>query len=380
MFDYIVIGAGLAGSVIAERIANVLDKKVLVIEKRNHIGGNCYDFYDGNGILVHKYGPHIFHTNDTNVWRYLSKFTEWHDYEHRVLGFVDEKKVPIPFNLNSLHVLFSNYFADNLKNKLINQFGYGAKISILKLKKSPDKDLKFLADFVYDKIFLNYTKKQWGMKPEDLDPSVTERVPIFVSYDNRYFQDIFQGVPQEGYHLMFERMLNHSNIILKLNTDSKNLLKIKDGNIYIRGTEFKGLLVFTGRIDELFDKEFGPLPYRSLNFEFENIQQKFYQEVGTVNYPNDFNFTRITEFKHITGQKKPDTTIVKEYPKFCDNEQDIPYYPIPKSEYEKLYKKYAKRAQDVRNLILVGRLAEFKYFNMDIVVQRALRIFEEKIK
>lgn len=380
MFDYIIVGAGLAGSVIAERIANVLNKKVLVIEKRNHIGGNCYDYYDENGILVHKYGPHIFHTNSTNVWEYLSQFTEWHDYEHKVLGVVDGEKVPIPFNLNTIDELFSNDFADNLKHKLINEFGLGTKIPILKLKKAHDNDLKILADFIYNKIFLNYTKKQWGMKPEDLDPSVTARVPIFVSYNNCYFQDRFQGIPKEGYHAMFKRMLDNPNIKLKLKTDFKDIIKIKNDNIHVMNTKFKGFLVFTGSIDELFDYKFGKLPYRTLTFKFKNIKQEFYQEVGTVNYPNDFNFTRITEFKHITGQKNPKTTIVKEYSKFHDYMQDIPYYPIPKIEHDKMYEKYVEGAKDINNLIFVGRLAEFKYLNMDTVVKRALKTFEERIK
>lgn len=380
MFDYIIVGAGLAGSVMAERIANNLNKKVLIIEQRNNIGGNCFDFYDKNGILVHKYGPHIFHTNSKKVWRYLSQFTEWHNYEHKVLGYVDGKKVPIPFNLNTLHALLPGALANDLENKLIDEYGLGNKIPILDLKKSTDEDFKFIADFVYEKIFLNYTTKQWGMKPEELDSSVTERVPIYISRDNRYFQDRYQGVPKNGYHKMFERMLENLNINLILKTDHKELIKIKEGKIYFKNTLFKGLLIFTGCVDELFDDKFGKLPYRSLNFEFETYRQEFYQEVGTVNYPNDFNFTRITEFKHITSQDNQKTTISKEYPKVFDDERDIPYYPIPKKEYGRIYEKYRKTANNIKNLMLIGRLAEYKYLNMDAVVERALISFEERIK
>jgi len=380
LFDYIIVGAGLAGSVMAERIANVLNKEVLVIEQRNNIGGNCYDFYDKNGILLHKYGPHIFHTNSKKVWRYLSKFTEWHSYEHEVLGYIDGKKLPIPFNLNTLHALLPEDQANYLENRLIGEYGLNAKIPILDLRNSTDDDLRFLANLVYEKIFLNYTKKQWGMKPEEMDSSVTERVPIYISRDNRYFQDRYQGVPKNGYHKMFERMLENPNINLKLKTDFKELIKIKEDQICFKNSIFKGLLIFTGCVDELFDYKFDKLPYRSLNFEFETINQKYYQEVGTVNYPNDFNFTRITEFKHITSQENPNTTISKEYPKAFDDKCDIPYYPIPKKEYGKIYEKYLETANNIENLVLIGRLAEYKYLNMDAVVERALESFDERIK
>lgn len=380
MFEYIIVGAGFAGSVMAERIANILNKKVLVIEKRDHIGGNCYDYCDKTGILVHKYGPHIFHTDLDHVWEYLSSFTDWHHYEHKVLGFVNKDKIPIPFNLNSLHRSFSSSVAQSIEQKLIETYGYGVKIPILKLMRSEDEDLRLLADYVYNNVFLNYTKKQWGMKPEDLDPSVTERVPLYISHDNRYFQDRYQGVPKDGYNKLFVRMLNNPNINLKMNTDSRELINIKDNEIFFKDMKFKGVLIFTGSIDELFDYKFGKLPYRSLNFEFQTINQNTYQEVGTVNYPNNFNFTRITEFKHLTGQKNPKTSIVKEYPKFFDKKSDIPYYPIPKIEYNKIYKKYAENVDNIDNLILVGRLADYKYFNMDSVIERTLTIFEEKIR
>ncbi|MCC7551730.1 MAG: UDP-galactopyranose mutase [Methanobacterium sp.] len=376
MFNYIIVGAGFAGSVMAERISNILDEKVLLIEKRDHIGGNCYDFYDNDGILIHKYGPHIFHTNLKKVWDYLSNFTEWTHYEHKVLGYVDGKKVPIPFNLNTLRQILPDN-ADLIEDKLIKTYGYNSKIPILELSKTNDKYLKFLSKVVFQKIFLNYTKKQWGRDPNDLDPSVTNRVPIITSKDNRYFQDKYQGLPKKGYISIFHKLLSNSRIHILLNTDFKELIKLKDKKIYVSGKHFKGKFIFTGSIDELFNYKFGNLPYRSLKFKFKKYNQEYYQDVGTINYPNSHDFTRITEYKHLTGQSNPKTVINIEYPqKYCIN-QNIPYYPIPKKEYNLIYKEYEHEAQSIDNLYLLGRLAEYKYYNMDEVIHRALKVFEE---
>jgi len=377
MFDYIVVGAGLAGCVMAERIATLLDKKVLIIEKRSHVGGNCYDYYDENGILVHKYGPHIFHTNLEDVWGYLSQFTDWYHYQHHVLGFIDGKNVPIPFNLNSLHGLLPESKAKDLEGKLIKKFDLNNKVPILELKKSEDEDLKFLAEFVYEKVFLNYTKKQWGLTPEELDPSVTERVPVYLSKDDRYFQDKYQGLPKDGYYKLFQKMLKNPNIKIMLNTDFKELIKVENNEIYFEDKKFEGKLIFTGKIDELFSYEFGELPYRSLKFESETLDEEYFQEVGTVNYPNNYEFTRITEFKHLTGQKNEKTSIIREYPKAYDVGKDIPYYPIPKKECNELYETYLEKSLKINNLILVGRLAEYRYYNMDVVVSEAFKKFEE---
>lgn len=379
-FDYIVVGAGLAGSVTAERIANALDEKVLIIEKRNHIGGNCYDNYDENGILIHKYGPHIFRTNNQEVWNYLSQFTEWNIYKHEVLGFIDGKKVPIPFNLNTLHALLPENMAELLENKLINSFGYDVKIPILELKKNEDEDFKFLADFIYNKVFLNYTVKQWNLKPEELDPSVTGNVPVFISKDNRYFQEAYQGTPKNGYHKLFENMLSNNNIKMLLNTDSDEIIKIEDKKIYFMDNEFQGKLIFTGEVDKFFNYEFGELPYRSLRFEFENFYKDYFQETGTINYPNNYRFTRITEFKHLSGQKHYSTTIVREYPEEYKREYDIPYYPIPKKENIEVYKQYLEKANEYENILFLGRLAEYKYYNMDNIISKSLKVFEESIK
>jgi UDP-galactopyranose mutase len=382
MFNYIVVGSGFAGSVIAERIANVLNQKVLIIEKRNHIGGNCYDYRDENNIIVHKYGPHLFHTDYKEVFDYLSNFTDWHIYHHKVLAFVDGKKIPLPFNLNSIYEVFPQELAKRLEVRLIEKYGYGTKIPILELLKEEDQGLKFLANYVYEKIYKNYTMKQWGLKPEEISPQVTARVPIYVSRDNRYFTDKYQVIPKDGYTKIFERMLNHPNIKIMLNTDFKEVISIDFENkkIYFLGQEFKGKLIFTGMIDELFNFKYGILPYRSLDLRFETIEQEYYQEAPVVNYPNDYDFTRITEFKHIHPAKSDKTTILKEYPKAYQPKVDIPYYPVFTKENQELYNKYKEEADKFENLVLVGRLAEYRYYDMDDVVKRALEVFEERIK
>ncbi|MED3664710.1 UDP-galactopyranose mutase [Geobacillus stearothermophilus] len=382
MFDYVIIGTGFAGSVLAERIATQLNKKVLMIEKRNHIGGNAYDSYDSQGILIHNYGPHIFHTKVKKVWDYLSNFTDWHLYHHKVLGVIDGQKVPIPFNLNSINQVFPKNLAERLEKKLIENFGYNKKVPILKLREVEDTDLKFLADYIYEKVFLGYTTKQWGVTPEELDPSVTGRVPVYISRDDRYFQDPYQGMPKEGYTKLFERMLDHENIKILLNTDYKEVLQFnfETGEASLFGQKFRGQIIYTGPIDYFFDYKFGQLPYRSLNFVFEQFNQEQVQEVGTVNYPNDYNFTRITEFKHLTNQSSDKTTIVKEFSQEYIPGENIPYYPIKNENNLELYRLYKKEARKYENLIFIGRLAEYQYYDMDMVVAKALKLFEERIQ
>ena len=380
MIDYIIVGAGLAGVVIAERIATQLNKKVLIIEKRNHIGGNCHDFKDENNILIHKYGPHLFHTNNKKVVDYLSKFTSWDIYNHEVLGYIDGKKVPIPFNFNTLYELFPNLKAKELEELLLKTYEYNSKIPILELKKSTNKDLSFLADFIYDKIFVNYTAKQWGMKPEDMDGAVTARVPIFIGKDNRYFNDSYQSLPKFGYTKMIENMLNHKNIKLMLNTDFKEICTLKDKDFYLFDKKFYGKVIYTGQIDELFDYKFEELPYRSVDMRFETIEKEFYQEKATINYPNDYDFTRITEFKHIHPINSSKTTILKEYPQEYIKNVNTPYYPIFTTENQERYNQYLEYSKEFKNLILVGRLAEYKYYDMDDIVIRALEVFKENLK
>jgi len=385
MYDFIVVGAGFAGSVIAERIANVLDKKVLIIEKRNHIGGNCFDYFDESGILIHKYGPHIFHTVYKDVWNYLSDFTQWIDYEHKVLALINGKTVPIPFNLNTLHKLFPEPIAKKIEVKLQKNIGEEKKISILKLMKFDDKDLKLLGDFVYDNVFKNYSMKQWGRGLDELDPAVVGRVPVFISRDDRYFQDRFQGIPKHGYTEIFEKMLSHPNIKIKLNTDFRDEIEIdfQKGKIFFQEEEFAGKIIYTGELDELFNYRFGWLPYRSLKFVFKTIEKEFFQEAAVINYPNDHNYTRITEYKHFTKQKSKFTTFSEEYPQNYDKTvpgKDIPFYPIPTKSNHELYEKYRKLTLKFKKILLLGRLAEYKYLNMDLVIKRALKLFDEGIR
>lgn len=380
MIDYIIVGSGLAGVVMAEQITTQLDKKVLIIEKRNHIAGNCYDFKDENNILIHKYGPHLFHTNNKKVIDYLSNFTSWDIYNHEVLAYIDGKKVVIPFNFNTLYEVFPTSKAKLLEKKLLETYNYNSKIPILELKKSADKDLQFLADFVYEKIFVNYTAKQWGMKPEDMDGAVTARVPVFIGRDNRYFNDSYQMLPKNGYTDMINKMLDHPNIKIMLNTDFKEICELKEKDFYLFGSKFDGKVIYTGQIDELFDYKFGELPYRSVDMKFETVEKEFYQEKATVNYPNDYDFTRITEFKHIHPTNSPKTTILKEYPQEYIIGQNTPYYPIFTTENQEKYSKYLEYSQEFKSLVMVGRLAEYKYYDMDDMVARALEIFEKEVK
>ncbi|MGP4082430.1 UDP-galactopyranose mutase [Pseudalkalibacillus sp. R45] len=369
--DWLIVGAGFSGCVLAEQIASKLDQKVLIVEKRDHIGGNAYDCFDNNGILVHQYGPHLFHTNSKKVWDYLSDFTDWHYYQHHVLAAIDGKKVPVPFNLNTLQILFPECYAMKMEEKLIERYGFGKKVPILEMLEDLDQDIQELADYVYKKVFLGYTMKQWGIDPKNLDSSVTARVPIHISRDDRYFQDKYQAVPKNGYTAMFKNLINHPNIKLLLNTDYK---EIKDS---FPSTK----MIYTGPIDAFFDYKFGELPYRSLSFKsIYHSEKEFYQEASQVNYPNDYDFTRITEYKRITGQKIPGTTIMTE--EACPYESQIndPYYPIPKKEHGALYRKYQSEAEGLKDKVLfIGRLAEYRYYNMDQVVARALHVFEKDI-
>ncbi len=368
--DWLIVGAGYSACVLAERIATQLSQRVLIVERRDHIGGNAYDYYNEHGILVHKYGPHIFHTKSKKIWDYLSQFTEWRHYYHHVLGVVDGKKVPIPFNLNSVYALFPSRYAEKLEELLLEQYGFGVKVPILKLRESASGDLRFLADYIYENVFYRYTTKQWELKPEELDRAVTGRVPVYISRDNRYFQDPYQAMPKYGYTEMFRRMLAHPNIKVLLNADYREV---------INDIKFNRM-VYTGPIDTFFDYMYGELPYRSLRFQFETLDQECYQEVGTVNYPNEYDITLITEQKYLSGQTSPKTTLVMEYPQAYVPGKNDPYYPIPREENRERYELYLKEVEKLNGtVIFAGRLAEYKYYDMDQAALRALSLFEKEV-
>ena len=379
-FDVLVVGAGYAGGVAARALAEQ-GKRVLVLERRDHIGGNAYDRPDEAGVLIHQYGPHIFHTNDKKVFDWLSRFTQWRDYQHRVIANIPDDKggrmtYPVPFNLTSLETAFGPEEGKRLGDKLIAAYGAEKKVTILELRQNPDPEISSLADYVYEHVFVHYTMKQWGQKPEEIDPNTTARVPVFLSRDDRYFQDAYQGMPLEGYTPMFERMLDHPNITVELSCDALKRLKLEDGRIWLDGEVFDGAVIYTGQADELFGFSFGPLPYRTLDFDFETLSQDDFQGYGTVNYTVDEPYTRITEFKHLTGQDFPGvTTIVREYSKaYSGAPGETPYYAIINPDNNARYDQYRQQAGKFGNLYLLGRLAEYKYYNMDAIAARALEL------
>ncbi len=379
-FDVIVVGAGLSGSVLAERLASQSHKRVLVIEKRGHVAGNCFDYKNEHGIVVHKYGPHLFHTNKEHVWQYLSQFTQWANYEHKVRASVDGSLVPLPFNLNTREALYTKERARSLETLLIQEYGFGEKVPILTLRHHANPDLKQLAELVYEKFFVNYTVKQWGVTPEQISPEVTARVPVVISRDDRYFHDKYQAIPSAGYSKMVEAMLSHQNIAVRLNTNAAELIRLDraTSTVYFDEQKFTGQLIFTGMLDELFNFDRGELPYRSLQFDFQSLNTSQFQPATTVNYPNEHAYTRITEFKHILPCDTPYTTIVKEYSQDFDRHnpaKNVPYYPVFNEVNQQLHKEYRKRLDDFQNVISVGRLADYKYYNMDDAVGNALDVF-----
>ncbi|MCX2484847.1 UDP-galactopyranose mutase [Pedobacter sp. MR2016-24] len=359
MYDYLIVGAGFAGSVLAERLARIANKKVLIIDKRNHIGGNAYDHYDEAGILVHKYGPHIFHTNSKDVYEYLSSYTEWRNYQHKVLASVDGQLLPIPINLNTINKMYGL----TLSSDDVASFLESRAEKINDIRTSEDVVVNSVGRELYEKFFRSYTKKQWDLDPSQLSAAVTARIPTRTNRDDRYFTDTYQVMPLHGYTRMFEKMLDHKNIHIMLNTDYRDVL----GEVNYKK------MIFTGPVDEYFDYRFGKLPYRSIEFKFETLDQEQFQETGTVNYPNDYAFTRITEFKYLSGQKNTKTSVVYEFPKA----EGDPYYPIPKPDNAALYQRYRELTLQMENTYFVGRLATYKYYNMDQVVAQALSTFKK---
>jgi UDP-galactopyranose mutase len=361
MFDYLIVGAGFAGSVLAERLANGLGKKVLICDVRPHIGGNAYDFYNDEGILIHKYGPHIFHTNSAEIFDYLSRFTEWREYQHRVLASVDGMHVPIPINLDTINKLYGL----NLNANQVKEFFDSVREPREQIRTSEDVVINAVGRELYEKFFKGYTNKQWGLDPSELDASVTARVPTRSNRDDRYFTDTFQAMPRHGYTRMFERMLDHPNIKVLLNCDYQELKN------EVRYNE----LVYTGPVDAFFDHCYGKLPYRSLEFKHETHDVEVFQEAPVINFPNEQAYTRVTEFKYLTGQSHRKTAVVYEFPRA----EGDPYYPIPRPENTELYRKYQALANARQDVHFVGRLATYKYYNMDQIVGQALTVYSKMV-
>lgn len=366
MFDYLIVGAGFSGSVLAERLASQHNKKILIVDKRNHIGGNAYDHYNEHGILIHRYGPHWFHTNDKKVFDYLSKFTEWRYHYHRVRSYVDGMLVPIPINRDTINALYGL----NLNGpEDVQRYYDGVKVNIPSPANAEEMVISQVGEELYNKFFKGYTLKQWEIHPRDLAASVTARIPVRTNRDDRYFTDTYQGIPKHGYTALFQKMLDHPNISVLLQTDYRSLIN------HVPHRK----MIYTGPIDAFFDHKFGKLPYRSLRFEHETLNQEVYQPFQQINYPNEYDFTRIVEWKHATGQKSHLTTITREYAVAADENQEK-YYPVPRDVNHELFKKYKAEADQLEHVLFCGRLADYKYYNMDQVIARALMISEKEIK
>jgi UDP-galactopyranose mutase len=357
IFDYLIVGAGFSGSVLAERLAAAAGKRVLLMDRRPHLGGNAYDCYDDSGLLIHRYGPHIFHTNSHEVFEYLSRFTDWRPYQHRVLASVDGQLLPLPINLDTVNRLYGLRLTSFEAEKFLREAAEPRE----RVRTSEDVIVSKVGRDLYEKFFRNYTRKQWGLDPSELDAAVTARIPVRTSRDDRYFSDTYQAMPLHGYTRMFERIVRHPNIKLMLNTDYRevqNAIAHKE-------------LIYTGPIDEYFGFRFGRLAYRSLDFEFRTHDRPRFQPAPVINFPNEYPYTRCTEFKYLTGQRHAKTTVVYEYPKA----EGDPYYPVPRPENGELYRKYEMMASTCAGVHFAGRLGTYKYYNMDQVVAQALKLF-----
>ena len=361
MFDFLIVGAGFAGSVLAERIASQLGKTCLIVEKRNHIGGNAYDHYDGAGVLLNTYGPHYFRTNSQRIIDYLSQFTEWREVEYKILSWTNGRYWQFPINLNTFEQLIGRPSTTEEMEAELAEW----RVRIDSPKNSEEVIVSQVGWKLYEMFFKNYTRKQWQRDAKELDPSVCGRIPIRTNRDNRYLSEKFQALPKNGYTPMFQKMLSNPKIEVRLNTD------FREARTQV---QFKRL-IYTGPIDEYYDHCFGRLPYRSLRFEPETLAQEFFQPTMQVNYPNDYDFTRIVEIKHATGQRLPSTTIVREYPQNFGPGRE-PYYPIPAPDARAIYSKYAERAGLEKDVTFVGRLATYRYYNMDQIVGMALAEFD----
>ncbi len=381
-YNAIIVGAGYAGSVCARRLAESCNYKVAILERRPHIAGNAYDYYDEAGVLVHKYGPHIYHTTNDRVDQFLSRFTEWSNYNHKVLANIHGTLIPVPFNHQSLKLVFGEDKGERLYQKLVSTFGQDKKVPIMQLREKNDPELEEVANFVYENVFLHYTMKQWGKTPDQIDPAVMGRVPVFVGDDDRYFpQAPHQGMPAESYTKLFENMLNHDLIDVFLGVEARDVMQVTDTKVSVCGKPYGGEVIYTGALDELFNFDLGALPYRTVDMVFETLPVDHFQPVGTVNYTVSENFTRITEFKNMTGQELPGkTTIMREYSRtYLPGVGETPYYVINEPENIALYKKYRERVSGLLNFHTVGRLAEYRYYDMDGVTASALELSDELI-
>ena len=363
-YQNLIVGAGISGAVLARLLAE-RGESVLLIDRRAHIGGNCFDYQDVNGINIHKYGPHIFRTDKEEILQFLSRFTAWHKYTHKVRANINGKEIPIPFNFTAIDILFDTQKAKVFKEKLLSVYGENKKIPILELKKSADTTLQELAKFIYEKVFYHYTLKQWGFKPEELDGDALARVPVYTSYYDGYFTEKFQAIPQNGYTKMFENILAHPNIELRLNTDFKTVKNI----VYKR-------LFYSGSVDEFFDYKLGILPYRSLNFEFKTLDKEKFQNTAVVNYTGQEPYTRITEFKHFLNLNTPKTVIAYEYPLAFEQGGNERFYPIPKQKNTELYKKYLGLAKG-QNIYFIGRLGGYQFYSMQSAIYAVFELFKK---
>lgn len=359
MFDYLIVGAGFAGSVLAERLASQLGAKVLICDKRPHVGGNAYDHYDEHGLLVHKYGPHIFHTGSPRIFKYLSQFTEWRPYQHKVLAHVDGRLLPFPINVDTVNRLYGLSLTPEETAAFFRRVAEPVK----QIRTSEHAVVSKIGRELYEKFFRNYTRKQWGLDPSELDASVAARVPARTDYDDRYFTDQFQAMPAYGFTRLFENMLDHANIVIALNVDYREIM---------REVNYREM-IYSGPVDAYFDYRYGKLPYRSIDFRFETHDVRQFQAAAVVNYPNDHAYTRITEFKYLTGQSHHRTSVVYEFP----TSDGDPYYPVPRPENAEVYRKYKQLADSMHNVRFVGRLGTYKYYNMDQVVGQSLAVFDQ---
>ena len=378
-YDAVIVGSGLAGATSARRFADA-GRSVLLLERRDHVGGNAYDCLDDAGVLIHKYGPHIFHTNSRRVFDFLCRFGSFSDYAHKVGARVGDKLIPVPFNLNSIDAVFGER-AEGLRKKLLDRYAPEQKIPVFELTEQDDPELAELAEYVYENVFKYYTQKQWGVPMEKVSRETLSRVPVFLSRDDRYFQDTYQGMPVEGYTALIANMLDHPLIETVVSVDARERLTLDGERILLDGEEFFGQVIYSGPADELFDNKYGALPYRTLDFKFETHNVDQYQPYGTVNYTVSEDYTRITEFKILTEQELPGvTTIMKEYSRAYEGGDDIPYYAILDPENLALYEKYAAEANKSGRFHLLGRLAEYRYYNMDATVEKALALCDELLK